>query len=330
MGNTVTKIVGIDISKLKFDACLLIPGAKPVYAVFSNDQTGYAKLLAWLEFRQALDAHLCMEATGVYGLALANVLHGSKMLASVVNPFMVKAFGQSELSRNKTDRADAHLIARFCISKMPRPWSPPSPTAVRLRSLTNRYQALHEDRTRIICRLEAVFDEEARTFWKGRLSEIDTIINGIQRQLRELRTTDGELARQFRLLTSIPGIGEITALQLLAEIPDVRAFRNAKQLAAFAGLTPINRSSGTFVWKQPRLSKRGSPTLRRILYMPAMCARRYNEPLRAFAENLLQRGKAKMAVIGALMRKLLHCVYGVLKSGQLFDADKAVAVHKTA
>ena len=140
-----------------------------------------------------MQSHLCMESTGIYGMGLACYLHDRHLLVSVVNPFIIKAFGQSELSRNKTDRADAHLIARFCMSKQPRPWSPPSPTAVRLRSLTSRHQDLQEDRTRIICRIEAASDEEARTFWKGRLSELESTVKAIQKQLRDFRRTDSEL-----------------------------------------------------------------------------------------------------------------------------------------
>jgi transposase len=196
--------------------------------------------------------------------------------------------------------------------------------------LTSRYQDLQEDRTRIICRLEAVFDAEGEAFWKARLSEIENMLKTVQMQLRGICSEDGELARQYRLLTSIPGIGQTTALLLLAELPDVRSFQNAKQLAAFAGLTPTNRTSGTSVRKQPRLSKRGNPVLRRILYWPAITARRFNPSLRAFADQLQQRGKAKMAVIGALMRKLIHCVYGVLRSGQPFDAARTAGPHPAA
>jgi transposase len=327
MNKNVRNVIGIDISKLTFDVCFLFASTKPTYATFNNDKAGCEKFLSWLERHEATDAHICMESTGTYSLAPALFLQSRGFLVSIVNPFLIKAFGDSELARNKTDRADALLIAKFCKEKQPRPWSPPSSATLQLRSLTSRYQDLQEDRTRVICRLEAAFDGEARAFWQGRLAEIDSTLKATQTQLRSLCAANEELARQCRLLASIPGIGETTALLLLAEIPDIRSFRNAKQLAAFAGLTPANRSSGTSVKKQSRLSKRGSSSLRRILFMPALCARRYNPVLRAFAEGLLQRGKKKMAVIGALMRKLMHCIYGVLKSGQPFNAARAAGAY---
>ena len=324
-------VVGIDISKLKFDACLLAKGrAKPLFAMFANDRSGCEKFFAWLEHHQAIDAHVCMESTGIYSLAPATFLHSRNILVSVVNPYPVKAFGKSSMSRNKTDKADALLIARYCVEKTPRSWSPPSAMALRLRSLTSRYQDVQDDRIRILCRLETMFDEETRAFWGKRVKAMDADLKEIQDQLHGLCAAETELARQCKLLTSIPGIGEMTALMLLAELPDVRTFRNAKQLAAYAGLTPMHHSSGTSVNKRPRLSKMGNAAIRRMLYFPALCARRHNRPLRAFAERLKERGKAKMAVIGALMRKLMHCVYGVLTTGLPFDAAKVSGSYQIA
>src|SRR5262249_49406990 len=176
----------------------------------------------------------------------------------------------------------------------------------------------------------AGWDADTRAFWQHRVKEMDALLKDIQAELDALRVADKNLLGQCQLLTSIPGIGEHTALRLLAEIPDIRNFRSAKQLAAFAGLTPANRSSGKSVRKRPRLSKRGRSGLRKILFMPALTARRRKGPLRAFSEQLIERGKPKLAVIGALMRKLLHCVYGVLVSGLPFDPDKAATAHQIA
>jgi len=178
--------------------------------------------------------------------------------------------------------------------------------------------------------MEAMFDEETLAFWGKRVKAMDADLKEIQAHLDSFCVADTELARQCKLLTSIPGIGEMTALMLLAELPDVRTFKNAKQLAAYAGLTPMHHRSGTSVNKRPRLSKMGNSALRRMLYLPALSARRYNPPLRAFAERLRERSKAKMAVIGALMRKLMHCVYGVLNTGLPFDAAKVSGSYKIA
>jgi transposase len=179
-------------------------------------------------------------------------------------------------------------------------------------------QDLQGDRIRILGRLEGIQDEAVRTFWRENLRFIDDRITAMRQDLDVLCKSSPELARRCELLASIPGIGQRTALQMLAEIPDVNAFTSAKQLAAYAGLTPANRTSGISVRGRSMLSKRGNPAIRKALYLPALSALRYNPAVQALAKRLTERGKPKMAVIGAAMRKLLHIIYGVLKSETSF------------
>ncbi len=131
------------------------------------------------------------------------------------------------------------------------------------------------------------------------------------------------LRQQRELLDSIPGIGETTATLLLAEVPDIKRYRSARQLAAFAGLVPRERQSGSSVKGRVRLSKIGNARLRKALYFPAITALRCSPFFQQWAEGLRQRGKSKMSVIGAVMRKLMHIAYGVLKSGRPFDPELA-------
>jgi transposase len=123
------------------------------------------------------------------------------------------------------------------------------------------------------------------------------------------------------LLLSIPGIGQLTAAKLLGEIRDVGSFEDARQLAAYAGVTPRNFLSGTSIHKKARISKMGNANLRKILYMPAISAKRFNPIVRAFCQRLLDAGLRPMQVIAAAMRKLLHLIFGILKSGKPFDPD---------
>ncbi len=131
------------------------------------------------------------------------------------------------------------------------------------------------------------------------------------------------MKQQHELLDSIPGIAATTAALLLAEVPDLKRYRNARQLAAFAGLVPRERQSGSSVRGRVRLSKIGNARLRRALYFPAITALRCSPFFQEWAEGLRQRGKSKMSVIGAVMRKLIHIAYGVLKSGRPFDPKLA-------
>lgn len=125
------------------------------------------------------------------------------------------------------------------------------------------------------------------------------------------------------MLDSIPGVGEATAAALLAEVPDIKEYRNARQVAAFAGLVPRERQSGGSIRGRVRLSKIGNARLRRALYFPAVTALRCSPFFQRWAAGLRQRGKSKMAVIGAVIRKLIHLAYGVLKTGKPFDLEWA-------
>ena len=127
------------------------------------------------------------------------------------------------------------------------------------------------------------------------------------------------LRRRRELLDPIPGIAETTAASLLAEITDITQYRSARQVAAYAGLVPRERQSGSSVRGRTRLSKIGNARLRKALYFPAITALRCSPFFQAWAEGLRQRGKCKMSVIGAAMRKLVHLAYGVLKTGRPFD-----------
>ena len=132
-----------------------------------------------------------------------------------------------------------------------------------------------------------------------------------------------DLKRQRELLETIPAFGEITATLLLAELPDIDRFASARQVAAFAGVTPKHRHSGSSVRGRTQMSKMGQARIRCALYMPAIVARTHNPMAKALADRLTERGKCPMVIIGAMMRKLLHIAYGVLKSGKPFDAQHA-------
>ena len=147
--------------------------------------------------------------------------------------------------------------------------------------------------------------------------EIEKITSQIEEQIKK----HPGLKENKELLTSIPGIGEDTAIKLMAEIADVKRYSNARQLAAHAGVTPKHHQSGTSVKKASVISKIGNSRIRKALYFPAMTAKRFNPINREFCHRLEKRGKTKMAIIGAVMRKILHQVFGVLKSGKAFDPN---------
>ena len=316
--------LGLDIAKLKFNACLVRDSGKLRHKVSPNTEAVFSQLPDWLERHGAARVHACLEATGTYGDALAAYLHEAGHAVSRVNPAAVKAYAQSRLSRTKNDRVDAALIASFCLERRPPAWRPPAPELRELQALVRRLDSLVEMRTMEENRLSSGIAVAAvRASVEGHLAYLSEQIKRTERLIRAHIDSHPGLRRQRELLDSIPGVGEATAAALLAEVPDILQYRSARQVAAFAGLAPRERQSGSSVRGRVRLSKIGNARLRKALYFPAVTALRCSPFFQAWAEGLRHRGKSKMAVIGAAMRKLVHLAYGVLKTGQPFDPEWA-------
>lgn len=315
------KTLGIDVAKEKFDVVLL-QGEQSRHRIFPNNRPGFRALSAWLGEKQASDLHACLEATGTYGLDLAHYLYQTGMKVSVVNPACVKAFGQSELRRTKTDRVDAMVIARFCRAIQPVAWQPPPPEIAELQALARRLEDLQGMQGEENNRMKnpgtpSVVQDSLREV----LALLREQIAETKRLIADHVNAHRRLKAQIELIRSIPGIGLITAVVLLGEMVDFTRFRSARQLAAYAGLVPAHRLSGSSLRGKARMSKRGNARLRKALYWPAIVAMRHNPLLRTFAQRLRAKGKETMVIIGALMRKLLHQVYGILKSGKPFDPN---------
>jgi len=320
-----TSPLGIDISKRKFDARLVREGGRLRHRVFPNTEAGFSQLSAWLSKHQVERTHACLEATGTYGEALATYLHEAGHTVSVVNPAAIKAYAQSRLSRAKTDKADATLIAQFCHERRPPAWRPPAAEVRDLQALVRRLDSLAEMRQMEANRLEVAATAAVKESLAGHLAYLDQEVARTEELIRSHLDSHPGLRGQRDLLLSIPGIGGTTAARLLAEIMDVKLYESARQLAAFAGLAPRLHESGSSVRRKARLSKAGAPRLRKALYFPAVAATKYNPYVRDLSGRLRSRGKCPMQVIGAAMRKLLHLAYGVLKSGKPFDPELQTA-----
>jgi transposase len=320
--------LGIDISKADFHVELSV-NEKLRHRRFVNRKEGFKELCVWLARHKAESVHACLEATGRYGDELALHLYQSGHVVSVINPAQIKAFGQSELLRNKDDRPDAGLIRRFCEKQQPAAWQPPSPQLKELQALTRHLENLHDTRQQQVNRLDGVNNKAVLKSLRKLVAHLDSEIQRTERQIQDQIDNDPDLHQQQQLLSSIKGIGKLTAAKLLAEIGDISSYKSARQVAAYAGLTPRNNRSGTLRGKT-RLSKTGNARVRKALFFPALVAKRYNPIVRAFCLRLTSTGKTKMEVVGAAMRKLIHIAFGVLKSGKHFDPDYELLLNSNA
>lgn len=320
-------ILGIDVAKAKVDVALTQANEIKAESSFANSEAGFAKLHSWLQRAGVEQLHACLEATGRYGDALARFLHEQAYVVSFVNPSRIADYSRSKLRRNKSDQLDARLIADFCFTQQPDRWTPPSEARRELQELTRYATSLKQDRQRKRNQLQALPTSAAlRHSLEKTIDFLEQELKLIEEQMRTLVRSDPELWADVELIESIPGLSTTTALCFLAEV-DMSRFSQAPQVAAYAGLVPCHYRSGSSVRKPDRLSKVGNRHLRTAFFMPALSAHRFNPIIRDLRERLQARGKAKMTIVVATMRKLLHLAFGVLKTRQPFDPALA---HRTA
>lgn len=323
MAQTIMAWLGIDVAKDKLDCVLLVPSGKHKHKVVANDDEGFGELDAWLAKQLPAEVsaerlHVCMEATGIYWEAVATHYADGGYPVSVVNPAQVKAHGTSRGVRTKTDKVDAALIADYAQALKPATWQAPSPAERALRAQVLRLDALVRMKTQELNRLpvsrDVVQDGITRHIdWLNQ--EITTLSGNIRRSIDQ----DPDLRKKSGLLDSIPGLGERTIAILLAFFAEPQRYDNVRQLVAFVGLNPALHESGSSVRGKPRMSKIGNAFLRKALYMPAMVALYRTNWGIVFRDRLASAGKPPKLIIGAMMRKLLHVVYGVLKSQKPFN-----------
>jgi transposase len=315
-------VLGIDVAKATLAVALQTSPQHTATGSFANTPAGFVQLQRWLVKRSPQPVHVCLEATGRYGQAVAQALVAAGHRVSIVNPRRIYAYGQSQLKRSKTDKLDAQLIAHFCATQVPEPWTPPTPQQQALQELTRHLDSLKREHTRLRNRLAAgVTTTWVRQDLEGQSARLEERIAELEQEIARQTEQDEEQRQQMTLLTSIPGIGLLTAARFLAEVPEVTRFARADQLAAYAGMTPSHHDSGTSVHRKSTLCKTGNPHLRAAFYMPALSAARFNPLVKQLVERLEEKGKPKMVIIGAVMRKLIHLAYGVLKSGRPFDPN---------
>lgn len=311
--------VGIDISKRKFHAALLVNG-KVEKKTADNTQAGIESFVAWLAKRAGEPVHVCMEATNTFWEAVARALVDAGHTVSVENPKFIHNFAKTLNLRSKTDAVDAVLIARYAEALRPAPWQVPPAAQYELRQLLRRREelvnALTQEKNRLKSGCLHPLEQESL---ESHIVWLEAELANIEQRIRDHMRGNPELAEQAKLLSSLPGVGEVTSWTLIARLRPLDAYGSAKQVAAFVGVTPREKSSGTSVKGKARMCKIGDPVLRKLLFLAARRATKSDEGAKVFAERLEKAGKPKMVIFGALMRKLLHAAYGILKSGTPYN-----------
>jgi len=313
---TTIPVLGIDIAKAKFDVCLRLPQGQIRQNTFANDPTGFAQLADWLWPHDLTGLRVGLEATGCYWVSLAHDLYQRKCLVCVLNPAYVKAHGQAQGKRSKTDRVDARLIADFVAQHDCEVWQPLPAELEELRELMRLYADVVALKVSAGQRAEGLRTALAQQLQAQLTRTLQEFVAKVLRAAKTQAAKHSSLAQPVKLLTSIKGVGEITALILTAELP---RGRSARTVAGWAGVTPRQFESGTSVFRRPKMCKQGSDYVRQILYWPAITALRCNPAMQVFGRKLAGAGLNKMQIIGAAMHKLLRWAVAIINTGKPFD-----------
>ena len=307
--------VGIDVAKATLDLHLLPSGQSHAA---DNTAAGHAQLRKWLP-----DPDGCLvvlEATGGYERKLVADLIDAGYRVAVVNPKRVRDFARALGLAAKTDRLDARVLAIFAEKVQPAPVEKMPEKQAEIQQLVARRRQLIDLRTVEGNRLETTISKPARKSIQAILKILERQINGIEAEIEKLVESDDDWRQKTELVQSVPGLGGVTATTLIADVPELGKL-NRQQISSLVGLAPFNRDSGTHQGK--RSIGGGRKSVRSVLYMAALAARRCNPVIKAFANRLAQHGKPFKVVLTACMRKLLVIVNALLKSGQPWNPQLA-------
>lgn len=327
---------GCDVAKPTFEAALRLPTPElaPVsmkdmpVRTFERTRAGVREFLSWPD--QLLEPsgeglfplRVVMEATGKYSVELALWMTQERpsLSPAIINPQTARAFARSLSLRNKTDKTDARALAIYGFERRPVAYQPPSRELSQLRALSRHRQSVIEMRVSEENRLKEPNDSPLLTKMLTRhIAHLRRDEQRLEEEMKEIVDNIPELKRDAEAVDRIDGVGFITTISVFAELGDLRRFKKARQISAYAGTSPRQNRSGQSVHHKTRMSKQGSSHVRNVLYMAALAAIRANNDLADCYHRLILLGKPKKAALGAVMRKLLLTMRAVLISGEPYQ-----------
>ena len=300
--------LGIDVAKRFFD---LYDSTEEKHQRFDNNRQGITACVQDLKNRRP--TLIVMENTGGYEMDLAVALHDAELPVAVVNPKRIRDFARATGRLAKTDKIDARIIAQYAATLQPPAQGVWDAHARAIKALVTRRQQLVGMRTAEKNRLEHVGDRAIARSIAAVIKTIERELTKVEQNLHDQITRTPELQQKADQLKSVPGIGDTTAMMLVAEVPELGCL-NRRQIAALIGVAPINRDSGTFRGK--RMTGGGRRGVRARLYMPTLVAIQFNPVIREFYQRLVDTGKSKMTAVVAAMRKLLTILNTMLAKNQ--------------
>lgn len=306
---SVTNYTGVDISKSFFDVAIPQLGKYRHYK-FNNDTRGFKALLEVLP----INSHVIMEASGPYYLQLACYLTGHGIPVSVINPLVIRRFCQMRMSRSKTDKKDAMMIAEYGKTEKPGLWKVPEQHVVTLQQMEALLSNLNKERTALSNQLESfihsgMLDKQLKTIVIEELERKDSLIKKITKAMALI--AEQHYTEMLSNLESIPGMGRKTAMALIVLSGGFDRFDDYRKLSSYIGICPRLFESGTSVKGKARICKMGMSRIRAMLYICSWSAKRCNKACKELYERLIAKGKAKKLALIAVANKLLKQAFSI-------------------
>lgn len=331
MKEIIKQCVGIDVSQKQIDVTFGTYALDQSIIVeetkrFRNDPKAFTVFLKWAMKRAKPEVPLffVMEATGVYHEKLAVFLSDQEQKVSVIHPSRASSYAKTMEVKTITDKEASRTLTRMGLEKKLKLWHKPDPMYLALQHLSREREQLQKAKTALSNQMHASQVSAFKSLSKTSKKLIKTIsehIKVIESAMQEYVRSNPELERQISYMTSIPGVGLITAASVLGETNGFREIKNKRQLVSYAGLDVIRKDSGTSVISKPRISKKGNAHIRKALYFPALTAIKYDQKQKDKYIRLVQTHGIKMKAAVAIQRKLLICMYVLWKKNQMFNKN---------
>lgn len=310
--------VGIDISKLSFDVAICQKDKYKYYKFFNNTE-GFEEFGKLLDLEESV---CVMEASGPYYLKLATYLSEKGFSVSVINPLVIRRFCQMRMSRTKTDKKDAMMIAEYGKTEQPSLWESDSDYVLELKQMQAYLEQLNKNRTGFIRQKEAFKHNSVSSSVVG--MSMDSVLDKIEQEIKEIESRMEAIIRihhqeMFDQLTSIPGLGKKTSLFLIVISGGFEKFDNHKQLASYIGIAPRIFESGTSVKGRSKICKMGMSKIRAMLYVCAWSAKRCNKACKGLYDRLIENGKSKRLALIAVVNKLLKQAFAIATKKEYYS-----------
>lgn len=327
------QVLGVDVAQKELVVTLSVLNEDLsidflLHRVFHNKETGFVALLKWLKKHtdESIKLQVVMEATGVYHQKFAYYLDDNNISLCIVLPNKISSYLRTLETKTITDKTCSEAIAHFGLSRKLDNWTRPNKTYKVLQQLTRERDQLVFERTTIKNQIHAEESESEPNSssvkrFNARIKFINKQEKEIKKEIDKWLNSDEKIKEQVEKITTIPGIGQLTAVTILAETNGFELIRNKKQLTSYAGFDVKEKQSGTSVKGKPKISKRGNRYLRKCMHLPSLSAVKYNETYKDLYARIVSKSGVKMKALIAVQRKMLELTYVIFKNNTVFEQD---------